>query len=254
MNTHSAAALTAGEGIGKTWCGSYGGTNLGSYKGVYACELTGTTSSAGKTPFDFAPGFQCTELANRYLYSFNGDTEFDSVYNGGNLVGGNFVSSVAAQYSITTGSSGESALPVAGDIISMWGGSSGQPQNGPDSHVAIVTGTSAGAITILNQNADPSTNIDAPPPGGSGFSTISISGSSWSTNGGFYTSFQWLNLKPEYTPPPTVTNFTATPSTLTSAGGQVTLSANATNATSCTFTSSQRSPASSDRCHVRRVL
>ena len=40
-------------------------------------------------------------------------------------------------------------------------------------------------------------------------------------------------------PPPTVTNFTASPSTLSSAGGQVTLSANVTNATSCTFASNK---------------
>jgi hypothetical protein len=149
-----ATSLSPGEGSGTSWCGNYGGTNLGSYDNVYACELTSSSPDAGETPFNPGyPYFQCTELANRYLYNSNGDTEFDSSYNDDNLVGGNFVESVAAQYSIATGSSGGSDMPVAGDIISMWGGSSGQPESGDDSHVAVVTGVSAGTITILNDTA-----------------------------------------------------------------------------------------------------
>jgi hypothetical protein len=96
-----AFAFSQGEGTGTQWCGAYGGTNLGSVNDaqgvVYACELTSSSPTAGETPFNPGyPYFQCTELANRYLYNFNGDTEFDSSYNDDNLVGGNFVSSSAA--------------------------------------------------------------------------------------------------------------------------------------------------------------
>jgi hypothetical protein len=193
-----AGALTIGEGTGTSWCGTYGGANLGNvpdtHGTIYACEYTGAGNKSGATPFDGGTKFQCTELANRYLYNFNGDSEFDSKYNNGNLVGGNFVSSVATQYGISTGSSGGSAMPVAGDIISMWGGSQNMPQNGSDTHVAIVTNVNGGTIQILNENA--SGTIDTPPPGGNGLSTISVSGSSWTTNGGYYTDFEWLNLNP----------------------------------------------------------
>jgi hypothetical protein len=184
----TAAAFTAGEGSGTSWCGTYGGTNLGSYDNIYACY----GPSAPPTPFNPGyGGFQCTELANRYLYNVNGDTVF-----GDSLVGGNFVSTVSSQYGISTGSSGGSAMPVAGDIISMWGGSSGEPQSGGDTHVAIVTSVSGGSITTLNQNDVSDSNGD------NGFNTITVSGSSWSFNGGFYSTFEWLNLVASTPGPP----------------------------------------------------
>ena len=180
LTSQTAGALSPGEGSGTGWCGAYGGTNLGSYDNIYACY----GPSAPPTPFNPGyGGFQCTELANRYLYNVKGDTVF-----GGSLVGGNFVSTVSTQYGISTGSSGGSAMPVAGDIISMWGGSSGQPQDGDDTHVAVVTSVSGGTITTLNQNDVSDSNGD------NGFNTITVSGSSWSFNGGYYTSFEWLNL------------------------------------------------------------
>ncbi len=63
------------------------------------------------------------------------------------------------------------------------------------------------------------------------------------TSSGWPTDFIHINdlavPPPNPLAPTTVTNFTATPSTLTAAGGQVTLSANVANATSCTFTSNK---------------
>jgi CHAP domain len=185
-----AATLSPGEGSGTSWCPQYGGTNLGSYDNIYACY----GPSASPTPFNLgAGGFQCTELANRYLYNFTGDTEDDNSYNGDHLTGGNFVSSAAAEYSIPTSSSGGSTLPAPGDIISMWGGSSGETTpDGDNTHVAIVIHVTATSITTLNQNdVSDNTNSQAPHYG---LNTISVSGSSWSFNNGFFTSFQWLDF------------------------------------------------------------
>ena len=186
--SHPAGALTPGEGSGTGWCGAYGGTNLGSYDNIYACY----GPSAPATPFNPGyGGFQCTELANRYLYNVDGHTVF-----GDSLVGGNFVSTVASQYGISTSSSGGSAMPVAGDIVSMWGGSSGQSQNGDNTHVAVVTAVSGGSITTLNENDVSDSN------GNNGFNTITVSGSNWSFNGGYYNTFDWLNLGGSPPPPP----------------------------------------------------
>jgi hypothetical protein len=179
-----AGALTPGEGTGKSWCASYDGTSLGSYRNVYACKAD--SAKAGKTPFDSYAGFQPTELANRFLYAMTGHTLFD------NDVAGNFVALASAAYAIPDAvSSTAGSLPAAGDIISMWGGRSKQKENGDLTEVSIVTAvraTSAGEqVTILTQGQ---------PSGAEGFSTISVSASqrSWSTDDGYYTSFEWLRL------------------------------------------------------------
>jgi hypothetical protein len=181
------STFTPGEGTGAAWCPGYDGFNLGSYMDVYAC--TAKTKNAGKTPFDSYGGFQCTELANRYFYSVTGRTLFD------NEEGGNFVALAAAAYSIADAQSGSPGiLPAAGDIISMWGGRSGQKQNGSRTLVAIVTevkATSSGwTITTLNQGDHSDTD------GRRGFNTITVSagGTSWSTEDGFYATFDWLKL------------------------------------------------------------
>jgi hypothetical protein len=182
-----ASAFTPGEGTGKMWCPGYGGKNLGSYRDVYACLAD--SKNAGKTPFDSYGGFQCTELANRFLFATSGRTLFD------NDVGGNFVALAAASFSIPDAASGTpGSLPAAGDIISMWGGRSKQQQNGDRTLVAVITKvavTSAGwTISTLNQGDQSDTD------GADGFNTITVSsdGKSWSTEDGFYTSFEWLEL------------------------------------------------------------
>jgi hypothetical protein len=128
-----AGAFTS-QGSGPAWCAAYGGKNLASYDNVYACGLASSGRDAGKTPFDSAPGFQCTELADRYFYDATGHNLME------NEVGGNFVALAASKYSIAASSSAtKGSLPAAGDIISMWGGTSGEPQDGGDTHVAVVT-------------------------------------------------------------------------------------------------------------------
>ena len=182
-----ASAFTPGEGTGKAWCSRYGGTSLGSYRDVYACKPGGKT--AGKTPFDSFAGFQPTELANRYLYAVTGHTLFD------NDVAGNFVALASASFALPESASGPHvALPVPGDVISMWGGRSKQRENGDHTQVAIVTAVAAApagwVITTLNQG-DPSDTAAA-----RGFDTIAVSRNlkTWSALDGFYADFAWLKL------------------------------------------------------------
>jgi hypothetical protein len=184
-----ASAFTPGEGTGKSWCATYGGTALGSYRDVYACRPDRKT--AGKTPFDTETGFQPPELANRFLYTVTGHTLFD------NDVAGDFVEQASAAFAIPRSTSGAAAsLPGAGDIVSMWGGRSKQKENGDRTQVAIVTavaGTASGwTITTLNQG-DP-----ADTDGADGFNTITVSASrkTWNAEYGFYSDFAWLRLAP----------------------------------------------------------
>jgi len=185
----ASSRFTPGEGTGTAWCPGYGGVNLGSYRDVYACAPKAKVKNAGKTPFDSYPGFQPTELANRFLYMVTGHTLF------ANENAGSWVRLAAAQFGIPAAASGSAArLPAAGDIISMWGGRSRQKQNGNRTEVAVVTGVTAAksgwTITTLNQG-DPSDT-----DGRKGFDTITVSanGRTWSALGGFYASFSWLKL------------------------------------------------------------
>jgi hypothetical protein len=180
-----AGAFAHGEGTGKTWCHAYGGTNLGSYRDVYACKPGGKKS--GKTPFDSVAGFQPTELANRFLFALTGHTLL------GNDVAGTFVAQASADFGIPASVAGLAGdLPAAGDIISMWGGRSKQKQDGKATMVAVVTKVAARpsgwAVTTLNQGDVPTD--------GHGFDVITVSGSrrSWSMLDGFYTAFDWLRL------------------------------------------------------------
>jgi hypothetical protein len=182
-----AGAFTPGEGGGKAWCAAYGGQNIGSYQNVYACRPG--KKNAGKTPFDSYSGFQPTELVNRFLFKLTGHTLFD------NEVAGNFVALASATYAIPDAAPGPAGvLPAAGDIISMWGGRSKQKQNGDRTLVAVVTSVARTAsgwtIRTLNQGEQ------ADMAGRNGFDTITVSGRgrTWSTERGFYTSFDWLRL------------------------------------------------------------
>jgi hypothetical protein len=182
-----ASAFTRGEGAGQAWCAAYGGENIGSYESIYACKPD--RKNAGRTPFDSYSGFQPTELANRFLFEMTGHTLFV------NEVAGDFVALASAAYDLPVAFAGaQGVLPKAGDIISMWGGRSDQKQNGDLTLVAIVTGvertTSGWTITTLNQGEQ------ADAGGVDGFDTIAVSdgGRVWTTEHGFYTSFDWLLL------------------------------------------------------------
>jgi alpha-tubulin suppressor-like RCC1 family protein len=149
------------------------------------------------TPFDddkTGNGFQCTELANRYLFSATGTAILDK-----GLVGGNFVKMAAQATGRPVGTPGPGSSPWAGDIISMWSEASGQ--NGPETHVAIVTAvtTTKAGWTITTLNQDDVSDRSAPPKPGdpfNGLNTITVTGqgATWSFNGGHFTQFEWLEL------------------------------------------------------------
>jgi hypothetical protein len=206
-NPNPGAALQY-DVIGQGWCTKYHGTALGGYEGIYACQSTPGQKAGDDPPFGSGYGgiFQCTELANRFLYNATkGDYVNDADAPPVGLTGANFVYSVNYHYHLPTASSGPDSLPAAGDIISMWGGSSRQSDElTSDGHVAVVTAvthTGTGwVITTLNED-DKSDSPGAPPaPGskqqGDGFNYITVSpdGTAWSFNGGWFTQFKWLEL------------------------------------------------------------
>jgi hypothetical protein len=191
------AAARSSDWAGSGFCATqYDQPYLGtSYDGVAACgqpyknsnsNTQGEISYKGVV-FDYV-GFQCVELANRFIYYVDQIVPV----NGDSLTGGNYVSTVHSTHrSISVGSSPGTSLPVAGDIISMWGGSSGSTSpNDALTHVAVVTGVSVSGsgwtIHVMEENASAS---------GSNSISVSSSGASWSYNDGYYTSFKWLNLK-----------------------------------------------------------
>jgi hypothetical protein len=173
----NAATFTPGEGSGPGWCAQYGNSNGPSYSNVYACK---TASSTGPTPFNNygshgTLSFQCTELANRFLWAVD---KKNPIF-GGSLVGGNFAQTVGSADNLPTSTPSGGGVPAADDIISMWGGTSGQPMNGNNSHVAVVTGVSGNTINIIEQNTG-RTN------------TITIGSTGWSYGGGHFTQFEWV--------------------------------------------------------------
>jgi hypothetical protein len=195
-------------GSGQPWCSKYGGRTLGSYENIYACQST-SPDAGDDPPFGSGYGgiFQCTELADRFLYNAkNGDTVDDKNAPDQNLTGANFVYAVHSAYpNILVEAQGPGSLPAAGDIISMWGGSSGQSDElTSDGHVAVVTAvthTGTGwVVTTLNEDDESDTSTAPPAPGskhqGDGFNYITVSsdGLSWSFNGGYFTQFEWLEL------------------------------------------------------------
>lgn len=203
-NASASAALSSSDAASAQFCSNNGGSNLGSYDGVFACTVSASqtnTDNPGKprgyTVFDQYQGFQCTELANRYLWvATKGQVVF-----GDNLVGGNYVQYVAAKYTADkTGShvngvaTGE---PAVGDVLSMWNpAATSNPdlsQNGTDpnndSHVGIVASVTATSITYLSQN-------DVAGNGNKGYNTIAVNGPVWHLRRGDYnyTNFQWLKI------------------------------------------------------------
>ncbi len=200
------AAISPTYGTGAGFCASVtsAGYDLGAYfDDVYACGPLGVNDFSDPPFEDSDYGFQCTELADRFLWDAHQIAPVDSAdAPGGSLYGGNFVVTVhAVDSSIPVVNSGTTTLPAAGDIISMWGGASGQGQSGDDSHVAVVTGiteTSSGwTITVMEENGSAS---------GRNSITVSANGTSWSYDSGYFTSFDWLAFAP------------ATPSGVSAAG------------------------------------
>ena len=221
------------------------GSSLGAganYEGVFACSGPdggpGDFSVPAKNPagqpvlplpyFESGSfGFQCTELANRFFWVYYGaaqgelpihDPQAIAAGFGNGLVGGNYVATLA--YTLThtydvrgvqTEMSGTGALPVAGDIVSMWG-LGNLDQDGPDSHVAVAAGNPSAVpgktgwttIPLIEENAHPNkgaNEILVSPTGkwtyGQGGTWTQPSPGTWSyTRQPYYhyTTFEWLEL------------------------------------------------------------
>jgi hypothetical protein len=185
-----------GMGTTSSWCGQYGGTPLAGFEDVFACKLApDPLPMAGETPFDDAVGFQCTELANRFLsIADHGDTIWNpDVTIGSYLYGGVFAATAGSTDHLTTYTPSPGVLPAQGDIVSMWGGTKKIPEDGSDSHVAIVTAVTKSpgggwSITTLNENDQSDIN-------GTGVSSITIDPKwNWSYQGGYFTQFEWVVL------------------------------------------------------------
>jgi hypothetical protein len=155
-----------GLGEGASFCAQAvsGGSDLGaSFDNVYACGPANNKGQGSYVPgtgafrgfFEDAPwSYQCTELANRFLF----DIWHIAPVSGSSLDGASFASTVASERGqplMSNGLSGEPYLP--GDIVSFNGKPSGQE---PSGHVAVViaSGFSAGdkgnyAVWILEENS-----------------------------------------------------------------------------------------------------
>jgi len=175
-----AAEPPAGYGEGATWCAQAvpDGYNLGfGFDNVYACGPANNNGAGYEVPASGAYAgffedsdyeFQCTELANRFLY----DVWRIAPVSGTNLDGDDFASTVANERSaklVHNGTAGEPYLP--GDIVSF----SGKPGDGePDGHVGIVTASTEnsignGSVMIMEENS---------PTGRDGDETLTVS--NWS--------------------------------------------------------------------------
>lgn len=200
--TSPACDPSASNGTGSGFCANAapGGAPLSgaSFDDVYACGPPANTGKGYYVPWrgtlkgffeDSRWEYQCVELANRFFWVSYGAGHNEQPISGAPLVGGNYVATLAAAYKLPTDSPGNGAIPVAGDIISMWGGASGQAEDGSLTHVAVVTSNPTGSaatgwsFSVLEENAVP--NL--------GSSTVSISPTGrWTYHGGYYKQFQWV--------------------------------------------------------------
>ena len=132
---------------------------------VPACKTTGSDNvdipTGLQSPFTskdsavaYTPGFQCVELAERYLLVTQG---WGALHADGDQVAGAY----AAAHGLTLYMNDGNSLPVVGSVISFAKSSSCSDTNG--GHVAIVTNVSVangkGNITILGENQNGSAGI-----------------------------------------------------------------------------------------------
>ncbi|HMK97424.1 MAG TPA: CHAP domain-containing protein, partial [Acidimicrobiales bacterium] len=149
--------LSKGTGAGPQFCGSVvpGTTyNLGpGFDNVYPCgPLPPSRGTAGYgDDFEASPwGFQCTELADRFLWV----VYHDNPVFGKDLDGANFVDSVyQADHTVSPVRNGmPHALYQPGDLVSFTGGYE------DEGHVAVVIASTEnaqgyGVVTTMNENS-----------------------------------------------------------------------------------------------------
>jgi CHAP domain len=154
----AASSIPSGYGKGPGFCKNVvsSGYDLGngstSYDDIYPCgPEPGKSFPSYGDGFQPSGGFQCTELANRFLFNAWG---LQPVF-GSSLDGKTYAQTVHTDYPsvqlIANGTAGQPYLP--GDIVSFTGNS-----NEPDGHVAVVIASTEnpsgnGTVTIMEQNA-----------------------------------------------------------------------------------------------------
>jgi outer membrane protein assembly factor BamB len=143
-----------------TWsafCVAGGATFTADANGVPACTPSGSVNVAVPPagPKYVYPGFQCAELAERYLYvTYGWPGVLDSQGHADN--GDEIVSTYASAHpnDAVVRPNGSGSPPAQGDVISFSADSSFNSSSG--GHVAIVTGVSVngttGTVTIVGQN------------------------------------------------------------------------------------------------------
>lgn len=231
-----ADALTPGIGEGPGFCatvppsGDPSGYDLhANYDDVWACgPIPGTSEPGYGDAFEESLyGFQCTELADRFLWDAWG---MEPIF-GPNLDGENFAAAVHSAYPsvplIPNDTAGQPYVP--GDIVSFSGDGEG--------HVAVVTASTenakgSGKVTIMEENA--ATNLA---PGGE--ETLTVSGWSLEKNPkAAVTPLDFDALANPASPPPTLKDVEANPPSLGPAAGQVIVSAEVQHGSSCVLSAS----------------
>ena len=171
----------------------------GSLYGIYACgpmPRSNATGDFGDPPFQYwdgqsGPGnwagFQCVELANRFLWDLwhKAPVNDSSPGSGGNLTGANFATTVAKTYDVAldkNGTAGEPYLP--GDIVSFNG-------DGGFGHVGVIVSSSYSSassstgdywVTVEDENA--TGTISASQPQGLGTQAVQVTDWSLQTSAG----------------------------------------------------------------------
>jgi hypothetical protein len=196
-----AAAVTIAGPTDPNFCANYAQSSNGAYAGVKACngpyvgavKFLGTNGAAITSD---TVGFQCVELVTRYMYAAKG---WGVLF----ADGADIARVYGAAHGVTPVLSGNTAglKPHVGDVISF-----SVTSNFTDSghvypgHVAIVTGVTASAVTILSENWG----------GASAFSTLAMSGTTiaaitTSNSSGTMVRtpyIEWLPLSGATPPPP----------------------------------------------------
>ena len=187
--------------VGSQFCADYGEVSNGSYANVYACNGPSRgnihfTSASGATITTDTVGFQCVELADRYLYAERGwSPEFT---NGADIV--RMYGQAHGIAPIVSGN-GSGQTPQPGDVISFSVLSNFTDSSGYyPGHVALVVAKSATSITILSENWG----------GRSAYATLGLSGTrvhsiSTENGSGTYVNtpyIEWLPTTASSTPPP----------------------------------------------------
>ena len=171
--TSSAAGLSPTDA---SWCGTHGGSLVGwlastpqlpicgagpAYGGSYSfVDLPGPYGSLDRY-YNATPGFQCVELADRYLAVVDG---LAPVFADGSVVVQHYHAAYPATKVVVNGSAGAVGhAPVAGDVISF--GTVPSFSGGGAGHVAVVVrsfvdqATGDGTVVLAQENVSSSDYI-----------------------------------------------------------------------------------------------